>query len=82
MRTEEPRANHLADYKAPEFRITQVHLDFSLEPETTRVTARLDIERVAGNGPLILVGESQKLLSLSLDGRALALAITGWTKKA
>ena len=45
MRTEEPRAIHLADYKAPEFRITTVHLDFALEPEATRVTARLAIER-------------------------------------
>ena len=33
MRTEEPRAIHLADYKAPEFRIRTVDLDFSLEPE-------------------------------------------------
>ena len=50
MRTEEPRAVHLADYQAPEFRITTIHLDFSLEPETTRVTSRLEIERVSGNG--------------------------------
>ena len=45
MRTEEPRAIHLADYQAPEFRINTVHLDFALEPEATRVTARLAIER-------------------------------------
>src|SRR6478752_5704297 len=71
MRTEEPRAIHLADYKAPEFRIRTVDLDFSLEPEATRVTARLAIERLSGNGPLVLRGENQKLLSLTLDGRAL-----------
>jgi aminopeptidase N len=71
MRTEEPRAIHLADYRAPEFRIHTVHLDFALEPEATRVTARLAIERQSGNGPLVLQGEDQKLLAVSLDGRAL-----------
>src|SRR5215470_13602267 len=71
MRTEEPRAIHLADYKAPEFRVTAAHLDFALEPEATMVTARLEIERQSGNGPLILQGENQTLLKISLDGRAL-----------
>jgi aminopeptidase N len=71
MRTEEPRAIYLADYKAPEFRIHTVHLDFSLEPEATRVTSKLKIERLSGSGPLILAGENQKLLSVMLDGRAL-----------
>jgi aminopeptidase N len=70
MRTEEPRAIHLADYRAPEFRITTVHLDFALEPEATRVTARLAIERANGNGPLTLAGEEQELLSVTLDGAA------------
>ena len=71
MRTEEPRAIHLADYRAPEFRVTTVHLDFALDPEATRVTTRLEIERLSGSGPLILQGENQKLLSLALDGRTL-----------
>jgi len=72
MRTEEPRAIHLADYKAPEFRITSVHLDFALDPEATRVAAKLEIERLSGNGPLTLMGENQTLLGVSLDGRALS----------
>jgi aminopeptidase N len=72
MRTEEPRAIRLADYKAPEFRIRTVHLDFSLEPEATRVTSKLEIERLSGSGPLVLAGENQKLLSVTLDGRALS----------
>src|SRR5579864_4819029 len=45
MRTEEPRAIHLADYKAPDFHIETVHLDFALDPEVTRVTAKLRIVR-------------------------------------
>ena len=59
MRTDEPRAIHLADYKAPEFHIHTVHLDFVLEPEATRVTARLAITRQSGTGPLVLQGEEQ-----------------------
>ncbi|HKU54412.1 MAG TPA: aminopeptidase N, partial [Rhizomicrobium sp.] len=72
MRTEEPRAIHLAGYKAPEFCIRTVELDFSLEPEATRVTAKLAVERLSGNGPLVLHGENQKLLSVALDGQALS----------
>jgi len=71
MRTDEPRAIHLADYRAPEFRIRTVHLDFALSPEATRVTARLEIARQTGSGPLVLVGENQKLLSVAVDGRPL-----------
>jgi aminopeptidase N len=72
MRTEEPRAIHLADYRAPEFRIRTVQLDFVLEPQATLVTSRLEIERLSGSGPLVLAGESQKLLSLTLDGKTLS----------
>jgi len=71
MRTEEPRAIYLADYQAPEFRITSVHLGFALDPEATRVTAKLEIERLTGNGPLTLMGENQTLLGVALNGRAL-----------
>ncbi|MEO8300437.1 MAG: aminopeptidase N [Rhizomicrobium sp.] len=71
MRTEEPRAIYLADYKAPEFRIRTIDLNFALDPQATRVTARLAIERMSGDGPLVLQGENQKLLSVALDGRVL-----------
>ena len=40
MRTEEPRAIHLADYQAPDFHIQTVKLDFALDPQATRVSAR------------------------------------------
>jgi aminopeptidase N len=73
MRTEEPRALHLADYKAPQFHIRTVHLDFRLEAESTQVTAQLEIERLSGTGALCLHGECQKLLSLTLDGRVLGV---------
>ena len=73
MRTEEPHAIHLSDYRAPDFRIETVHLDFALEPEATRVTAKLAVIRKGDStAPLRLDGENQTLLSVSLDGRALA----------
>jgi aminopeptidase N len=73
MRTDEPRAIHLADYHAPDFRIETVHLDFALDPEATRVTAQLAIVRKgAASAPLRLDGEEQKLHSVTLDGRALS----------
>ena len=72
MRTEEPRAIHLADYKAPDFRIETVHLDFALDPQATRVTARLEIVRKTAHAPLVLHGEELKLISLTLDGRAVS----------
>jgi aminopeptidase N len=72
MRTEEPRAIHLADYKAPDFRIETVHLDFALDPQATRVTAQLEIVRTTAHAPLVLHGEELKLISLKLDRRTLS----------
>jgi aminopeptidase N len=71
MRTEEPRAIRLADYQPPDFRIETVHLDFALDPQVTRVTARLGIVRKRADAPLVLHGEELKLVSLRLDGKAL-----------
>ncbi|MDE2582350.1 MAG: aminopeptidase N [Rhodospirillales bacterium] len=72
MRTEEPRAIHLADYKAPDFRIEAVHLDFHLDPRATKIFSRLQIARKTQGAALLLHGEELKLLSLKLDGRALS----------
>ena len=71
MRTEDPRAIHLADYHAPDFHIETVALDFALDPQATRVTARLQIARIHAGAPLVLTGEDLKLISISLDGRIL-----------
>src|SRR5215469_15507016 len=71
MRTEEPRAIRLADYQAPDFRIETVHLDFLLDPQATRVTARLVIHRQRAGAPLVLHGEELNLVSLKLDDRVL-----------
>ena len=71
MRTEDPRAIHLADYQAPDFHIETVHLDFALDPAATRVSARLEIARKTPNTALVLHGEELNLISITLDGRAL-----------
>ena len=73
MRTEEPRTIHLADYHAPDFRIETVTLDFTLDPQATKVASKLVIVRKGdAAAPLRLDGEAQKLLSVTLDGRALS----------
>ena len=71
MRTEDPRAIHLSEYRAPDFHIETVRLDFALDPTATRVAARLDITRKTAGTPLILHGEELKLISITVDGRAL-----------
>ncbi|HTW36845.1 MAG TPA: aminopeptidase N [Rhizomicrobium sp.] len=75
MRTEEPRAVRLQDYRAPDFQVSEIALDFVLAPETTKVTATTQIARNGKNSaPLVLNGEHMKLVSVAIDGRKLAPA--------
>ena len=73
MRTEEPRAVRLQDYRAPDFHVSEIALDFLLDPETTKVTAKTQIARNGKNSAaLVLNGEHMKLLSVAIDGKTLA----------
>ncbi len=72
MRTEEPRAIRLKDYRAPDYRITEIALDFVLDPDATRVTATSKVARTGAAAPLLLDGEHLKLISIAIDGRTLA----------
>ncbi|HUJ03939.1 MAG TPA: aminopeptidase N [Rhizomicrobium sp.] len=74
MRTEEPRAISLKEYRAPDYRISDIALDFRLDPDATRVTARMNVTRAGAEAPLVLNGEDLKLVSVALDGRALSPA--------
>ncbi len=75
MRTEEPRAVRLQDYRAPDYRIAKIALDFVLDPDATRVTSRMEIVRNAQTPqPLVLNGEHLKLRGLAVDGKPLAQA--------
>ena len=72
MRTEEPRAVRLKDYRPPDYRVREIALDFALDPEATRVTARMQLERAGDStAPLVLDGEGLKLVSIAMNGRAL-----------
>src|ERR1051325_7082671 len=72
MRTDEPHAIRLSDYRPPAYRIAEISLDFALDPDATRVTARSKVASTGEGGPLILNGEHVKLVSIAIDGRALA----------
>ncbi|MDE2500753.1 MAG: aminopeptidase N [Alphaproteobacteria bacterium] len=71
MRTDEPRAVHLKDYRAPDYKVSEIALDFVLSPDATRVKATTKFARTGAPAPLVLDGEHMKLVSVVLDGRAL-----------
>jgi aminopeptidase N len=73
MRTDEPRAVHLKDYRAPDYHISDISLDFQLDPAKTIVTATSQVTRKGAAGaPLPLDGEELTLVSVAIDGRKLA----------
>src|ERR1700712_3116817 len=71
MRTEEPRAINLKDYRAPDYHIGEIALDFQLDPAKTRVTATSKVVRKGAANPLVLEGEELQLVSVAIDGRVL-----------
>ncbi|MEI9995333.1 MAG: aminopeptidase N [Rhizomicrobium sp.] len=72
MRTDEPRAINLKDYRAPDYHIAEIALDFALDPLATKVVATSKVTRTGAAGaPLALDGEELKLLSVAIDGRRL-----------
>ena len=72
MRTEEPRTIRLEDYRPPAYRITDVSLEFDLDPSKTRVRATLSVvDNGQGGGPFALDGDNLPLLSVALDGQPL-----------
>jgi aminopeptidase N len=63
----------LQDYRPPDFLIDTVSLDIRLDPKATRVTARLALRpNGARSSALKLVGDDLNLVSVMLDGAALA----------
>ncbi len=82
MRTEEPRAINLKDYRAPDYRIGEIALDFALDPKATRVTATSKVTRSGDAGAaLVLDGEELTLISVAVDGRKLDASEYGLTKE-
>ena len=75
MRTETPQPIRLADYRPPAYLVDEVHLSFDLQPNATRVKARLQVRRNGDHAePLRFNGERLKPVSVAIDGRALAEA--------
>ena len=75
MRTEEPRAIALKDYRPSDYRISKIALDFALDPKATRVTSTMKVSRaVAAARPLVLNGEHLKLISVAINGEAVSAA--------
>ncbi len=74
MRTDQAPTIRLSDYQPPSHLVDKAHLTFVLDPQQTRVTARLDIRpnpAVPGSKPLELHGKELTLVSASIDGQAL-----------
>ena len=70
MRTDIAQPIRLADYRQPDWLVDTVHLDFSLQPNATRVRATLALRpspKVAA-APLVLDGDELSLTSLKIDG--------------
>src|SRR5580704_11574346 len=72
MRTDIPQPIKLADYRPPEYLVDEIHLDFVLAPNATRVKARMAIRRNGDHTePLRFNGERLKGVSVAIDGRTL-----------
>ena len=72
MRTETPPPIRLVDYRPPAFLVDTVELTFQLEPQATRVKARLGVRRNGEHAePLVLDGVRLKLISVAIDGEPL-----------
>ena len=65
----QPKAKFRKDYRQPDFTITDIYLDFQLDPEETLVTSRLSVQRKKPEATsLRLDGHSFQLVSVKLNG--------------
>ncbi|PRY72791.1 aminopeptidase N [Halomonas ventosae] len=70
----EPQPIYLSDYRPPAYRVTRTELTFDLDPDATRVKARLHLERHPereAGAPLALDGEQLALKAIAIDGQPL-----------
>ncbi|MFA9489150.1 MULTISPECIES: aminopeptidase N [unclassified Mannheimia] len=65
----QPKAKLRKDYKAPDFTITDIYLDFQLDPDRTFVTSTLTVERKNSDATTLkLDGHSFDFLSIKFNG--------------
>ena len=66
----EPQAKYRKDYRAPDYTITDVALDFDLSADDTVVTAVSHLVRQSEHAqPLVLNGEGLTLVSVAVNGQ-------------
>ncbi|WP_374030050.1 aminopeptidase N [Bdellovibrio bacteriovorus] len=63
---------YLKDYKAPTFSVEGINLDFILNEDFCRVIAKSEIKKQTPGAELRLNGEELKLVSVKINGKALA----------
>ncbi|UYY57581.1 aminopeptidase N [Sphingomonas sp. S2-65] len=67
--TQAPRIIRREDYRAPDWQVPEIALDFDLDPAATRVRARLTVtRRGAHDRPLVLDGDGLTALRVLVDG--------------
>lgn len=71
MRTDQPKTIYLKDYKAPDYKVRHLDLNFSLFEEHTLVTSTAKYYRDGEKAPLVLNGEHMFLKGVRLDGELL-----------
>jgi len=71
--TPQPKTVYLADYRAPDFFIDSVALDFDLGEANTQVSSVMQLRRnePGGDKALLLNGRDLELVSVSVDGHVL-----------
>jgi aminopeptidase N len=83
VRTENPPAIRLEDYRPPDWLVESVHLDVSLHATRSRVRAKLKLKpnstARAAPAPLVLDGDGLMLKDVKLDGETLVAERYGAT---
>jgi aminopeptidase N len=75
MKEAQARAIHLKDYAPPPFRVETVDLDVEIRDDHAVTTAKLAVRRNAP-GPLVLDGDELELVSVTVNGKAVAHEVT------
>ncbi|HEX6268032.1 MAG TPA: aminopeptidase N, partial [Burkholderiales bacterium] len=75
MREPQAKAIHLKDYAPPAFRVDTVELDVDIRDDHALVRAKLQVVRNSP-GPLVLDGDELELVSVQIDGKPVAHAVT------
>jgi aminopeptidase N len=69
LREPTPKTIHLKEYTPPAFLVAHVELDVDIRDDHALVRAKLQVQRNAGSGPLVLDGDELELVSVTLDGK-------------